>query len=520
MKKILSCLFAVLLILSCIPAFAENIEDTESGRLFDTAVTLVRNEPDTAFDEWDVPYNVWVPAEKPKLKIGDDAAFMLTYSVPAAAEIKGCTEKQLASIEYLVDITGIRDVRLIEAQNCPPKMECDYEKGLCRPISGEYANITVNKNGCRVMAELNKQVVIVLRGTLTASAVNCSVRINIGQYRFPAQFTIDNNVMTVEKKREGCYSAHHSDFIRVQKHAVEYRNSRDGKSCEKFVALNGHYHRIVVEGGAITGFIPVNEKFADSGEPIDMKGGLAADLTAIFNGYADFFNIPCDKSSVTDADFIGNAEHDSFEYDTEIGGKCSFDLGEKKNAKPGETVAVEFSVYGGYSAHDLMASIGYDADMLSAEKVVPGSVLTENAKNIGAVYEIDCESKSGVIGFGMNAPVDPLTQEGVIFTVIFKVDGKAAPNTEIPLTLNIMELVYMPIGEKPVSVEHTVYNGCIAVSDEPNPNGQPTEAPTAKPAEPPHHIPITGAISLAGLGVALIICGVLLILNRKRSHNN
>lgn len=317
MKKILSVLIAALLAFAAVPAFAEGTE----GSMFDTAFTLVENEPEVEYDEWDIPYNVWVPAQNTELTVGETATVTLTYSVPEAAVLSDFTERQLANIEYLVNITGLENIELVEAQNCPQKMDCDYDAGICLPVPGEYANITMTETGCTVMAELNKAVVIVLRGTVAAETLNCSAEINIGQYHFPAQFNINNYVMTVEKPAEGTYHAHHTDFMAVQKHAVLYRNSEDGTSCEKFVAKNGHFHRIIVEDGAITGFVPVDENFADNGDPIDMEGELAEILNTIFNEYAEFFNIPCDRDVVEDADFLGDAQHTTYNVETVLGGE-------------------------------------------------------------------------------------------------------------------------------------------------------------------------------------------------------
>ena len=316
MKKVLSAVIAVLLFSVCFPAAAQ-----EAGSsIFDTAFTLVENEPEVEYDKWDIPHNVWIPAENTVLTAGETASVMLEYSVPEAAALSGFTERQLASIEFLISISGLENIELAEAQNCPKRTECDYDTGICTSVPGEYANITMTENGCTVMAELNKTVIIVFRGTVKG-ALRCKAEINIGQYRFPAQFIINNSVMTVEKTADGKYSAQYSDFTAVRKKAVLFHNSENGKSCTKFAALNGHYYRIIIENGAITGFMPVDENFADSGEPVDTDSKTSEMLTAIFNEFAEFFNIPCDAAAVSDADFLGDAQHSNFITETVLGGE-------------------------------------------------------------------------------------------------------------------------------------------------------------------------------------------------------
>lgn len=122
-------------------------------------------------------------------------------------------------------------------------MQCDYEHGYCMPIPGEYSNVAVEGNVCTVMAELDSDVTVILRGTLTAETVVGSTSVTIGQYRFPAQFSLG----TVDKSEANglpAYNMHRSDFDLVQKRAVEVRADETG-SYAIFAGLNNHYYRVV-----------------------------------------------------------------------------------------------------------------------------------------------------------------------------------------------------------------------------------------------------------------------------------
>ncbi len=185
MKKIFALVIAIALTLAlAVPALA----DGEDAAVFGTELNLVANDPTVEYDEWDVPYNVWnvIPADT-KLNVGDTVTLALSYTVPAAVE--GYSERMLSSIEYLTSVEGIDGLTLVEAQGCPGKMQCDYEHGYCMPIPGEYSNVAVEGNVCTVMAELDSDVTVILRGTLTAETVVGSTSVTIGQYRFPAQFS-------------------------------------------------------------------------------------------------------------------------------------------------------------------------------------------------------------------------------------------------------------------------------------------------------------------------------------------
>lgn len=316
MKKFLAILMAATLMFAlAIPSLADETEEP----IFNSAFNLVENEPVIEYDEYNVPYNVWVPiSNETALTIGEEVTFVLTYSVPTAEELPDYDARLLDSIEYLVNITGVDELELEEAQGCPLKMECDYDLGFCMPIWGEYSNVTLEGNNCTIMAELDSDVTIVFKGIATAETINCTANITIGQYRFPAQFSIGDSIVTVEKNEEGYYNAHRSDFILVQKRSVEYRNVEG--ACQKFVGRNDHYYRLVEGAEAIESFIPVDENFADNGDPITSENEMFATLISIFNEYEELFGITYNQTLVADEDFIGEAIHYTFPIAAELGG--------------------------------------------------------------------------------------------------------------------------------------------------------------------------------------------------------
>lgn len=313
MKKIFALVIAIALTLAlAVPAFA----DGDEAAVFNTELNLVANDPSVEYDEWDVPYNVWnvIPADT-KLNVGDTVTFALSYTVPATVE--GYSERMLSSIEYLTSIEGVDGLTLVEAQGCPGKMQCDYELGYCMPVAGEYSNVTVENGICTVMAELDSDVTVILRGTLTAETVTGSTSVTIGQYRFPAQFSIG----TVDKSEANglaAYNMHRSDFTLVQKRAVEVRANEEGV-YELFAGLNNHYYRVVANDTAIEAFIPVDEDFADDDEAIADEERIAI-LTSIVDEYKDFFGFTYTQAEFTDATFIGDGAHETFELSFTLGG--------------------------------------------------------------------------------------------------------------------------------------------------------------------------------------------------------
>ncbi len=306
MKKFLSLLIAFAMIAALgIPAFA-----SEQAPIFETAFVRVENDPTVEYDEWEVPYNVWTPmAANAPIAVGDTVTMVLSYAVPASVE--GYSEQLLGSIEYITEINGIDEIQLVEATGCDPLLNCDYEIGICVPVPGEYANITHEGTTLRVMAQLGRTVSVVVRGTATADHVTGSMSVTIGQHEFPATFY----EKIVERTGEGCYNVHWSDFMLVQKRAVELRPG------SIFVALNNHYFRMELEGGAPSSFIPVDNNFEEwGGDPIiDPESTTFQSLSDIFSVVHETFGIEYDQQSFTDEDFIGSGEHYTFEYPYNFG---------------------------------------------------------------------------------------------------------------------------------------------------------------------------------------------------------
>lgn len=311
MKKLFALILAIALVAAlALPALAENDEP-----IFDTQFNLVDNEPTVEYDEWDVPYNVWNPiSANTKLTVGETVTLTLTYTVPETVE--GYEQEMLSSIEYIVTVNGVDGLTVLEAYGCPGNQNCDYELGVCMPGEG-YSNINVEGNTCTVMAELNSDVTVVLRGTVAAEAITAATEISIGQYHFPAYFSLG----VVEKGEANgfpTYNAHRSDFFLVQKRSVEFRADEMGV-YSVYAALNNHYHRVITDGVMIT-FIPVDDNFEDNGDFIDTDTDLFATLTSIFVEYMDLFGFDYTQTSFTDESFLGDGAHDTFTYEFELGG--------------------------------------------------------------------------------------------------------------------------------------------------------------------------------------------------------
>ena len=333
MKKIISVLIAVLMISAlCVPALADRNAKEETN-IFDTAFTLVGNEPTIEYDDWGVPYNVWVPSTEP-FAAGDTVTFTLTYTVPET--IEEYDPKLLGSIEFLTSYEGIAELELVEAFGCPQKVICDYELGFCMPVPGEYANVTVEDGTCIVMAELGSTVQVVLRGVATADEVTCNADITIGQYRFPAQYMIGDSVVTLEKHEDGFYKASRSDFFLVQKRSVVYINNEDSL-VDMFAGLNNHYYRAVVGDHDIEQFIPVDDDFVDCGEPIDPESSTFATLISIMEEYKELFGICYCSAALTDESFFDASLAKTFNVNAVLGAEPeTTPVPEEPTPEPGE----------------------------------------------------------------------------------------------------------------------------------------------------------------------------------------
>lgn len=312
MKKLISVILTLVLASAFVfPALAESGDEA----IFNTKVQRVANDPTVEYDEWDIPYNVWNPLpDTAAINPGDTVTLMLSYQVPATVE--GYSDRLSSSIEYITTVNGLDDVTLVEAQGCPGKVECDYDIGICFPVPGEYANVELNGSELKVMAELGSDVKVILRGTATDEFVTGTTAVTIGQYRFPAQFEIG----TVDKGEANgfpSYNIHWSDFILVQKRAVEYRVCEGMDEYTTFVAKNNHYHRYDPENND---FIPVNEAFEDVAAPIDHEDPMYEALIDTLNQVNEYFGLESGQTMFTDEDFLGDAEHYTFEYPFEFGG--------------------------------------------------------------------------------------------------------------------------------------------------------------------------------------------------------
>ena len=110
MRKFFAVLLAALMLAAlCVPAFAENAAEIDD---FNTDMYLVNNEPDVQYDEWDVPYNVWVP-KTDAIVVGQPVTAVLSYTIPEFVE--DVSAMLLGSIEYMVTFTGLENIELVEA---------------------------------------------------------------------------------------------------------------------------------------------------------------------------------------------------------------------------------------------------------------------------------------------------------------------------------------------------------------------------------------------------------------------
>ena len=171
-----------------------------------------------------------------------------------------------------------------------------------------------------------------------------------------------------------------------------------------------------------------------------------------------------------------------------------FVMGSKENVAPGSEITLPFTISGDYEAHLLNVALNYDPAVLTLIGFENGEVLNSVED---AIIVVDTETVPGSIRLGVVMPTDGMTAEGVIANLKFKVSDKFTEPTVIEVVVS--EFGYMPVGAANAEpIPFTATNGIVTPgSVGPNP-------------------PVTGAVSLAGLGVLAIATGAGVVIFRKK----
>ncbi len=172
-----------------------------------------------------------------------------------------------------------------------------------------------------------------------------------------------------------------------------------------------------------------------------------------------------------------------------------FTMGGQENVPGGATITLPFSIAGEYEAHTMNICLNYDPEVLTIVGVENGPVLTGAE---GAVIIVDYETVPGSVRIGVVMPDEPMTAEGVIANLTFKVCDDFDAPTVIEVVVN--EFGYMPVGaSNQQPIEYVAHNGIVT----------PKEGTTPTP-------PPTGTASLVGLGVIAMAAGAGIVIFRKK----
>ena len=212
--------------------------------------------------------------------------------------------------------------------------------------------------------------------------------------------------------------------------------------------------------------------------------------------------------------------------------EATFTMGSAE-AAAGAEVTVDFTVAGDYEAHTMNVFLNYNADVLTVVGVDYGEVLADAQMNLGALVVVDYETMPGSIRIGAAMPNDGITMEGTVLSVTFAVSAEFTEAEEIEVIVN--EFGYCPVGETVAQqIPATTVNGVITpvgIEPTPEPTPEPTVEPTAEPTVEPTaeptveptpepeepQPPITGAVSLIGVGVVALAAGAGIVLFRRKN---
>jgi len=175
-------------------------------------------------------------------------------------------------------------------------------------------------------------------------------------------------------------------------------------------------------------------------------------------------------------------------------------------AEDGSTITLTLYVSGSYAAHTMNVAVDYDSDALELVDVQRGAAL--NAAPDDAAVIVDATTVDGSVRLGLLAPTDAFTATGALLVLTFNVAEDFAdeyPNGTL-VTVAVPEFDNMPEGAATgTAIPCTVSSGVVMPKD----NGGDTPGPGPNP-------PVTGAVSLVGLGILAIASGAGVVFFRKK----
>ena len=124
-------------------------------------------------------------------------------------------------------------------------------------------------------------------------------------------------------------------------------------------------------------------------------------------------------------------------------------------------VTIPVTVEGNYMADTFNAVLTYDPNLVEVVSVTAGSVIPE-----GSYIVIDTDTP-GTIAFGIASYSESMTEDGVLFNIVFRT--AADFDEDAPLDLTVSEFNYVPSGTA-IPVDLTVVDGIITPAEGGNDN--------------------------------------------------
>jgi len=198
-------------------------------------------------------------------------------------------------------------------------------------------------------------------------------------------------------------------------------------------------------------------------------------------------------------------------------GDVIFSVGGTHYVAAGSQVSVDLTIDGEYEANGMNIWVQYDAEKLTLNSVDEGEIM-KAIKDLGGMNILDFQSIPGSVRLGSMLPTDPVSGSGKIFTMNFTVAEGLEDGTEMPIEILVKEFFNMPVGGENTPIAFFAENGSIVVGEAPVTEAPITDEPTAVPTDAPNP-PITGAMSLIGVGIAAIVASAGVVIFRKKEED-
>ena len=254
---------------------------------------------------------------------------------------------------------------------------------------------------------------------------------------------------------------------------------------------------------------------------VEVSGGGSIPNTPVPPTDAPITDAPITDAPITDAPITEAPITEAPITDepvTPAPGDVIFSVGGVHYVAAGSQVSVDLTIDGEYEANGMNIWVQYDAEKLTLNSVDEGEIM-KAIKDLGGMNILDFQSIPGSVRLGSMLPTDPVSGSGKIFTMNFTVAEGLEDGTEMPIEILVKEFFNMPVGEhENTPIAFFAENGSIVVGEAPVTEAPITDEPTAVPTDAPNP-PITGAMSLIGVGIAAIVASAGVVIFRKKEED-